>query len=149
METCSCHFFIKQFQMGAGHHLSLSHQLTVSNGFSLTVWKHIAVTFLSSSFEWGGGHWTKLVCQPDLNLETVTTALHCLQLYLLYSFICCHLVLSCWTGQSYIYYFRTFLSIYSCCCAFDCILLLLLCITEQQLDVISYVKLPFLTTRCQ
>ena len=77
----------------------------------------------------GGGHWPKLVHLPDLNLETITIALHCLQLYLQYSFTCCHLVLSCWTGQSYIYYFRTFLSIYSCC-AFDCILLL--CITEQQ-----------------
>ena len=167
--------------------LTFSYKLTVSNGLSLMVWKHVAVTFSSSSFKWGrtspvtflsidcfewvlidgmemrschffikqlqmvGGHWTKLVHQPDLNLETVTTALHCLQLYLLYSFICSHLVLSCWTGQSYIYYFRIFLSIYSCCCAFDCILLLLLllCITEQQLDVISYVKLPFLTTKCQ
>ena len=49
---------------GGGHHLSLSRQMTVSNGFSLTVWKHVAVTFLSSSFKWGegrggGGHWPK------------------------------------------------------------------------------------------
>ena len=29
--------------------------MTVSNGFSLTVWKHVAVTFSSSSFKWGGG----------------------------------------------------------------------------------------------
>ena len=27
----------------------------VSNGFSLTVWKCVAVTFSSSSFEWGEG----------------------------------------------------------------------------------------------
>ena len=27
----------------------------VLNGFSLTVWKHVAVTSLSSSFEWGEG----------------------------------------------------------------------------------------------
>ena len=27
----------------------------VSNGFSLMVWKHVAVTFLSRSFKWGGG----------------------------------------------------------------------------------------------
>ena len=38
---------------GGGHHLSLSRQMTVSNGFSLTVWKHLAVTFSSSSFKWG------------------------------------------------------------------------------------------------
>ena len=67
------------------------------------------------------------------HFQTVTTALHCIQLYILSSFICCHLVLSYWTGQSYIYYFIKFLSISSCCCcAFDCILLLLLCITQQQ-----------------
>ena len=47
------HSVLWQFQMGGGHHLSLSHQLTVSNRFSLTVWKCVAVTFSSSSFEWG------------------------------------------------------------------------------------------------
>ena len=36
--------------------LTFSYKLTVSNGLSLMVWKHIAVTFLSSSFKWGGGH---------------------------------------------------------------------------------------------
>ena len=36
-----------------------------------------------------------------------------------------HLELSCLTGQSYIYFFSKCLSIYSCYCAFDCILLLL------------------------
>ena len=55
----------------------------------------------------------------------ISTALHCIQLYMLSSFICCHLELTCWTGQSYIYFFSKFLSIYSCCCAFDCILLFL------------------------
>ena len=67
-----------------------------------------------------------------LCFQTVTAALHFIQLYILSSYICCHLVLSYWTGQSYIYYFRKFLSISSCCCcAFDCILLSL-CITQQQ-----------------
>ena len=33
--------------------LTFSYKLTVSNGFSLMVWKHIAVTFSSSSFKWG------------------------------------------------------------------------------------------------
>ena len=37
-EDITCHFLVKW----------------VSNGFSLMVWKHIAVTFLSSSFKWGG-----------------------------------------------------------------------------------------------
>ena len=67
-----CHFLIKQFQMGGDHlplvsvslyilvfpyifyFLIFSNKLTVSNGFSLMVWKHIAVTFSSSSFKWGG-----------------------------------------------------------------------------------------------
>ena len=57
--------------------------------------------------------------------HTILTALHCIQLYMLSSFMCCHLELTCWTGQSYIYFFSKFLSIYSCCCAFDCILLFL------------------------
>ena len=35
--------------------LVFSYKLMVSNGFSLTVWKRVAVTFSSSSFEWGGG----------------------------------------------------------------------------------------------
>ena len=39
----------------------------------------------------------------DSPFETITTALHCIQLY---SFICCHLVFNYWTGQSYIYYCR-------------------------------------------
>ena len=74
---------------------------------------------------------TQVNLMIDPPLSTVTTALHCIQLYILSSFICCHYVLSYWTGQSYIYYFRKFLSISSCCCcAFDCILLLLLCITQ-------------------
>ena len=30
------------------------YKLTVSNGFSLMVWKCVAVTFSSSSFKWGG-----------------------------------------------------------------------------------------------
>ena len=34
--------------------LIFSYYLTVSNGFSLTVWKHIAVTFSSSSLKLGG-----------------------------------------------------------------------------------------------
>ena len=70
MEMCSCHFFVKKFQVGGGegrgrtsafgiyifiYILVFSYKLTVSNGFSLTVWKCVAVTFLSSSFEWGGG----------------------------------------------------------------------------------------------
>ena len=75
---------------------------------------------------------TQVNLMIDPPLQTVTTALHCIQLYILSSFVCCHLVLSYWTGQSYIYFFRKFLSISSCCFAFDCILLLLLCITQQQ-----------------
>ena len=72
MEMCSCHFFVKKFQVGGRggegrgrtsafgiyifiYILVFSYKLTVSNGFSLMVWKHIAVTFLSSSFEWGEG----------------------------------------------------------------------------------------------
>ena len=62
---------------------------------------------------------------PVSKSHTFSTALHCIQLYMLSSFMCCHLELSCWTGQSYIYFFSKFLSIYSSCCAFDCILLLL------------------------
>ena len=34
--------------------LIFSYKLTVSNGFSLMVWKCVAVTFSSSSFKWGG-----------------------------------------------------------------------------------------------
>ena len=53
---------------GGGHHLSLSHQMTISNGFSLVVWKHVAVTFLSSSFKWGEGRGedigqSRFICQ--------------------------------------------------------------------------------------
>ena len=44
---------------------------------------------------------------------------------MLSSFMCCHLELTCWIGQSYIYFFSKFLSIYSCCYAFDCILFFL------------------------
>ena len=92
---------------------------------------------VSSNFQiypWG----VKLMIDPPISKsQTATTALHCIQLYMLSSFLCCHLELSYWTGQSYIYYFRIYLSIYSCCCAFDCILLLLfllllLCITQQK-----------------
>ena len=76
--------------------------------------------------------WVNLMIDPSL--QTVTIALHCMQLYILSSFMHCHLVLSYWRGQSYIYFFRKFLSISSCCCCtFDCILLLLLLsITQQQ-----------------
>ena len=65
---------------------------------------------------------------------------------MLSSFICCHLELSCWTGQSYIYFFSKFLSIYSSCCAFDCILLLLCKIhnnNKKRLiyrSLVSYIK---------
>ena len=79
MEMRSCHFFVKQFQMGGGkgrgrtsafgisifiYILVFCYKLTVSNGFSLMVWKCIAVTFSSSSFKWGegrggGGHQPK------------------------------------------------------------------------------------------
>ena len=55
----------------------------------------------------------------------ISKAIHCIQLYMLSSFMCCYLELTCWTGQSYIYFCSKFLSIYSCCCAFDCILLFL------------------------
>ena len=70
MEMCSCHFFVKKFQVGGGegrgrtsafgiyifiYILVFSYKLTVSNGFSLMVWKCIAVTFLSNSFKWGRG----------------------------------------------------------------------------------------------
>ena len=49
---------------------------------------------------------------------------------MLSSFLCCHLELSCGTGQSYIYYLK-YLSIYSCCASNCILLLLLLCITQQ------------------
>ena len=62
MKMHSCHFLIKQFQMGGTvclwylypyiywYFLIFSNKLTVSNGSSLTVWKCVAVTFSSSSF---------------------------------------------------------------------------------------------------
>ena len=60
----------------------------------------------------------------------------------LYPALCCHLVLSYLTGQSYIYYLRkctnfcqfpvvVVVVVVVVCSAFDCILLLL-CITQQQ-----------------
>ena len=80
------------------------------------------------------------------------------QLYVLSSFLCCHLELSCWTGQSYIYDLCIYLFICQlavvvvlliaycccccCCCASDCMLLLLLfllCITQQQQEKV-YIK---------
>ena len=66
MKMHSCHFLVKQFQMGGTiclwylypyiywYFLIFSNKLTVSNGFSLTVCKCLAVTFSSSSFKWGG-----------------------------------------------------------------------------------------------
>ena len=59
------HSELWQFQMGGTiclwylypyiywYFLIFSNKLTVSNGFSLTVWKCMAVTFSSSSFKWG------------------------------------------------------------------------------------------------
>ena len=41
---------------------------------------------------------------PISKSQMVTTALLPIQLYMLSSFLCCHLKLSCWTGQSYIYF---------------------------------------------
>ena len=74
--------------------------------------------------------WVKLPIYPPISRsEMVITALHHIQLYMLSSFLCCHLELSCCTGQSYIYYLFIYLFIYlpiSSCCASDCILLLLL-----------------------
>ena len=85
-------------------------------------------TSTPNQFIWTNTHWdTGVRC-------TLYTALHSLQLY-----ICCHfiyLVIWSWatgTGQSCIYFYRTFMSIYSCCCASHCILLwLLMWITQQQ-----------------
>ena len=66
MKMHSCHFLVKQFQMGGTvclwylypyiywYFLIFSNKLTVLNGFSLTVCKCLAVTFSSSSFKWGG-----------------------------------------------------------------------------------------------
>ena len=48
-----CLWFLYVFSMH-WYFLIFSYKLTVSNGFSLTVWKCIAVTFSSSSFIWGG-----------------------------------------------------------------------------------------------
>ena len=47
-----CLWYLYVFYMH-WYFLIYSYKLTVSNGFSLTVWKRIAVTFSSSSFEWG------------------------------------------------------------------------------------------------
>ena len=43
--------------------------------------------------------------------QTEAKAVHFIQLYILSSFIFCHLELSNWTGQSCIYFYRKFLSI--------------------------------------
>ena len=48
------HSVLWQFQMGGGHHLSLSHQLTVSNGFSLMAWIHTELTHFHWQFYMGG-----------------------------------------------------------------------------------------------
>ena len=44
-------FGISMFSICSGISLYISYKLTDSNGFSLTVWKCIAVTFSSSSFK--------------------------------------------------------------------------------------------------
>ena len=63
---CRGHSELWQFQWGGTvclwylypyiywYFLIFSNKLTVSNGFSLMVWKCMAVTFSSSSFKWGG-----------------------------------------------------------------------------------------------
>ena len=45
------------------HFLIFSYKLTILNGFSLMVWKCIAVTFSSSSFKWGDISQSRYVCQ--------------------------------------------------------------------------------------
>ena len=44
------HSVLWQFQMGGGHHLTFSHQLTVLNGFSLMVWMHTELTHFHWQF---------------------------------------------------------------------------------------------------
>ena len=39
-----------------GHHLSVSHQMTVSNGFLLTVWICTELDHFHWQFHMGGGH---------------------------------------------------------------------------------------------
>ena len=66
-----------QFKMGGGHHLSFSHQLTVSNGLSLTTLNSREITLCSGSFKWGGGHHLSFSCQlPVSNGFSWTVWIH-------------------------------------------------------------------------
>ena len=57
-----------QFQMGeGGHHLSVSCQMTVSNGFSLTVWICTELDCFHWQFHVGGGHHLSLFLQMTVS----------------------------------------------------------------------------------
>ena len=71
-------------------------------------------------------------------------------LYMLSLYISCHLELSNWTGQSCIYFYRTFLSIYLS--LYDVVVVVLLCMTQQHpyvVVVVYYTTTTMTTTRCK